>query len=76
MKEEFHDWPASCPPTQEKFEVEFLQVAVRISLRDFNWRAWIEAAVFGQFVWERLRTEVSITAGGGMTGVNHVAHLG
>mmetsp|Transcript_13239 Transcript_13239/g.32356 ORF Transcript_13239/g.32356 Transcript_13239/m.32356 type:complete len:301 (-) Transcript_13239:66-968(-) len=51
-------------------------VLVRISIRDFAWRSWVEAAVFGQFVWERLRNEVVVTASGGMSGVNHVAHLG
>jgi len=51
-------------------------VAVRVSLRDFAWRSWVEVGVFGQYVWERLRSEVTVTAGGGIAGVNHVAHLG
>jgi membrane associated rhomboid family serine protease len=51
-------------------------VAARVSMREAAWRSWVEVCVFGQYVWERLRSEVAVTAGGGIAGVNHVAHLG
>jgi len=51
-------------------------VATRVSLRNFSWRSWIEALVFGNYVWEKLLNEVAVTSRGGIVGVNHVAHLG
>jgi len=53
-----------------------LAVAMRVSLRDFSWRSTLEAAIYGQYVWEKLKQEVAVTAQGGIAGVNHVAHLG
>eukprot|EP00288_Rhodomonas_lens_P013550 CAMPEP_0177696604 /NCGR_PEP_ID=MMETSP0484_2-20121128/4066_1 /TAXON_ID=354590 /ORGANISM="Rhodomonas lens, Strain RHODO" /LENGTH=200 /DNA_ID=CAMNT_0019207581 /DNA_START=360 /DNA_END=962 /DNA_ORIENTATION=- len=53
-----------------------LAVMVRVSIRDFSWRSTLEAGIYGQYVWEKLKSEVAITAKGGIMGVNHVAHLG
>ena len=48
----------------------------RLSWRDIlDWRKVIEVGVLGQFVVERFLNEAKVAATGGITGVNHVAHL-
>jgi len=48
----------------------------RLSWRDiFDWRKIIEVGVLGQYVVSQFLNEAQTVAGGGIAGVNHVAHL-
>ena len=58
------------------FGLFIIAIGTRLSLRNFSWRSTVEAVVFGQYVWEKLKMEVAITASGGIAGINHAAHLG
>ena len=58
------------------FGLFVIAIGTRLSLRNFSWRSTVEAVIFGQYVWEKLKMEVAITASGGIAGVNHAAHLG
>ena len=40
-----------------------------------NWRKLIEVVALGEFVLNKMLSEVQVAASGGITGVNHVAHL-
>ena len=41
----------------------------------FNWRKIVELSILGDFVFRQITEEVRTAAGGGLAGVNHVAHL-
>ena len=47
----------------------------KLSWKDLDWRKVVEVSVLGEFVFRQITSEISTAAGGGMSGINHVAHL-
>ena len=47
----------------------------KLSWSDLDWRKVVEVTVLGEFVFRQITSEISTAAGGGMAGINHVAHL-
>ena len=52
-----------------------VSVLARLSWRDLDWRKVVEVAVLGQFAFGQVIKEAQVAAGGGVAGINHVAHL-
>ena len=52
-----------------------VSVLARLSWRDLDWRKVVEVAVLGEFVVGQVLKEARVAAGGGIAGINHVAHL-
>ena len=53
-----------------------VSVLTKLSWREvLDWRKVTEVAVLGEFVFRTLVSELSTTVGGGVQGINHVAHL-
>lgn len=53
-----------------------VSVLTKLSWREvLDWRKVTEVAVLGQFVFKTVLSELSTSVGGGVRGVNHVAHL-
>ena len=52
-----------------------VSILTRLSWRDLDWRKVVEVAVLGDFVFDRVLSEIRTAATGGIAGVNHVAHL-
>lgn len=57
------------------FGLFVVSILSRLSLRDLDWRKIVEAGVLGQFVLGRVASEAKTAVAGGVSGVNHVAHL-
>jgi membrane associated rhomboid family serine protease len=47
----------------------------KLSWRNSDWRNLVELGVLGDFVFSKVVSEVTTAAGGGVAGINHVAHL-
>jgi len=52
-----------------------VSVLARLSWRDLDWRKVVEVAVLGEFAVGQVLKEARVAAGGGIAGINHVAHL-
>ena len=52
-----------------------VSILARLSWTDLSWQKIIEVVVLGEFVFKQVLGEMRTAAGGGVAGINHVAHL-
>jgi rhomboid protease GluP len=52
-----------------------VSMLAKLSWKDLDWRKIVEVAVLGEFVFRQITSEIANVAGGGRSGINHIAHL-